>query len=128
MKKNKEKYDLVITPHRQSTGYIRIKRKKIKGEVLSKQRQITQKRFSKQRNAFSESETSHLQELYRIKDSINKSYPVNDRLYFSDSETTSHSSKQGKRRIKTSEYKINSFHFILFRVVENFARISAFIK
>ena len=97
---NNEKNDLVITPHRQSTGNIRTKRQTIKGKVLSKQRQITQKRFSKQRNAFSESETSHLQELYRLKDSKNKIYPVNDRLYFSDSETTSHSSKQEKRRIK----------------------------
>ena len=63
---NNEKYDLVITPHRQSTGYIRTKRQTIKRKILSKQRQITRKRFSKQRNAFSESETSHLQELYRL--------------------------------------------------------------
>ena len=61
---NNEKNDLVITPHRQSTGYIRTKRQTIKRKILSKQRQITRKRFSKQRNAFSESETSHLQELY----------------------------------------------------------------
>ena len=65
---NSEKYDLVITPHRQSTGYIRTKRQTIKRKILSKQkRQITRKRFSKQRNAFSESETSHLQEIYRLK-------------------------------------------------------------
>ena len=69
---NNEKYDLAITPHRQSTGYIRTKRQTIKRKTLSKQRQITRKRFSKQRNAFPESETSHLQELYRLKDSINK--------------------------------------------------------
>ena len=99
---NNEKYDLVIIPHRQSTGYIRTKRQTIKRKILSKQRQITRKRFSKQRNAFSESETSHLEELYRLKDSINKNYQVNDTLYFSDSETTSHSSIQGKRRIKNT--------------------------
>ena len=99
---NNEKYDLIITPHRQSTGYIRTKRQTIKRKILSKQRQITRKIFSKQRNAFSESETSHLQELYRLKDSINKNYQVNDTLYFSDSETTSHSSIRGKRRIKNT--------------------------
>ena len=89
--KYNEKYDLLITPHRQSTGYIRTKRQTIKRKILSKQRQITRKRFSKQKNAFSESETSHLQELYRLKDPVKKNYPVNDTLYFSDSETTTHS-------------------------------------
>ena len=96
---NNEKYDLVISPHIPSTGYIRTKRQTIKQKILSKQRQITRKRFSKQRNAFSESETSHLEELYRLKDSVNKNYQVNDTLYFSDSETTS---IQGKRRIKNT--------------------------
>ena len=62
---NNEKYDLVITLHRQSTGCFRTKRQTIKRKILSKHRQITQKRFSKQRNGFSESETSHLEELYR---------------------------------------------------------------
>ena len=33
---NNEKYDLVITPHRQSTGYNRTKRQKIKRKILSK--------------------------------------------------------------------------------------------
>ena len=82
MKKNNEKYDLVITPHRQSTGYIKTKRQTIKRKVLIKRKQITRKRFLKQRNAFSESETSHLQELCRIKESINKNYPVIDTLCF----------------------------------------------
>ena len=74
---NNEKCDLVMTLNRQSTVSIRTKRQTTKQKVLSKQRQITLKRFSKQRNAFSESETGHLQELYRLKDSINKNYPVN---------------------------------------------------
>ena len=68
---NNEKYDLVITPHRQSTGYIRTKRQTIKRKILREQRQITGKGFSKQRNTFAESETSHLQELYRLKNSKN---------------------------------------------------------
>ena len=97
---NNEKYDLVITPHTQSIGYIRTKRQTISRKILSEERQITRKSFSKRRNAVSESETSNLEELYRIKESINKNYQVNDTLFFSDSETTSQSSIQGKRRIK----------------------------
>ena len=58
---NNEQFDLAITPHNQSTVYIRTKRQTIKKKILGKQRQITRKRFSKQRNAFSEPETSHLQ-------------------------------------------------------------------
>ena len=91
---NNEKYDLVITPNRQSEGYIRTKRQTIKQKILSKQRQITQ------RNAVSESETNHLKELYKLKYSVNKNYQVNDTLCFSDSETTSQSSIHRKRRIK----------------------------
>ena len=69
---NNEKYDLLITPHEQTEGYIRPKRQTITNKILSKQRQITRKRFSKRRNAVSESETSNLEELYRLKDYINK--------------------------------------------------------
>ena len=71
------KYDLVITPHTQTVGYIRTKRQTIKRKIINKQRQITRKRFSKKRNAFSESETSSLDELYKVKESIDKklSYP-----------------------------------------------------
>ena len=95
-----KKYDLVITPHTQTVGYIRTKRQTIKRKIMNKQRQITQKRFSKNRNAFSESEASHLDELYKLKESIDKNCPIHDQLYFSDSERTSNSSKRGKRRIK----------------------------
>ena len=59
-----KKYDLVITPHTQTVGYIRTKRQTLKRKIKTKQRQITRKRFSKNRNAFSESETSSLDELY----------------------------------------------------------------
>ena len=41
-----QKYDLVITPHTQTVGYIRTKRQTIKRKVISKQRQITQKKKS----------------------------------------------------------------------------------
>ena len=94
-----KKNDLVITPHTQTVGYIRTKRK-----ILNKQRQITRKRFSKNRNAFSESKASNLDELYKLKESIDKNCPIHDQLYFSDSETISNSSKRGKRRIK-KQYK-----------------------
>ena len=66
------------------------------------QKQIIRKRFSKQRNAVSEPETIELQELYKLKYSINKNHQINDQLNFFDSETTSHSSKKGKRRMKKS--------------------------
>ena len=98
---NNEAYDLVITPHKQTIGYTRTKRQTIKRKNLSKQIQITRKRFSKRRNAVSESEVSNLDVLCKLKDMINKNYPGHDQLYFSDSEATSHSSKKGKRRIKT---------------------------
>ena len=58
-----KKYDLVITPHTQTVGYIRTKRQTLKRKIITKQRQITRKRFSKNRNAFSESEASNLDEL-----------------------------------------------------------------
>ena len=67
---NNEKYDLVITPYKQTIGYNRTKRQTITRKILSKQRQITRKRFSKRRNTVSESETSNLEELYRLRDSI----------------------------------------------------------
>ena len=95
-----QNYDLVITPHTQTVDYIRTKRQTIKRKNISKQRQITQKKFSKQRNAFSESEVSSLDALYKLKDSVIKNYSFQDQLCFSDSETTSISSKKGKNRIK----------------------------
>ena len=102
---NNETYDLVITPHEQTIGYICTKRQTKKRKILSKQRQITRKRFSKRRNAVSESEVSDLDALYKLKDTVNKNYQVHNQLYFSDSEATSHSLKQGKRRRKKKIYK-----------------------
>ena len=90
----------MITPHKQTFGYIRTKRQTIKRKILSKQKQIARKRFSKRINAVSESEVSDLDALYKLKDTVNENYPFHDQLHFSDSEATSHSSKQGKRRIK----------------------------
>ena len=69
---NNEAYNLVITPHKQTIGYVRTKSQTIKRKILSKQRQITRKRFSKRRNAVSESEVSNLDALCKLKDTIYK--------------------------------------------------------
>ena len=37
---NKQKYDLVITPHTQTIGYIRTKRQILKRKILYKQKQF----------------------------------------------------------------------------------------
>ena len=95
-----QKYDLVITPHTQKIEFIHTKRQSLKRTIQRKQSQITRKRFSKHRNAFSNSEVSSLDALYKVEDSINQSYPIQDSVYFSDSETNTISSKKGKNRIK----------------------------
>ena len=69
---NNEKYDLVITPHGQSVGYIRTERQTLGEKNINKQKQIIRKRFSKRRKAVSKSETTAIQELHNIKESINK--------------------------------------------------------
>ena len=84
---NNEKYDIVITPHRQSVGYIRTKRQTLRKKIINKQKQIIRKRFSKQRNAVSESETTAIHELHNLKDSKNKNHQIDDQLCFTDSET-----------------------------------------
>ena len=78
-------------------------------KIINKQRQTTPKIFSKNRNAFSESEASNLDELYKLKELIDKNCPIHNQLYFSDSETTSNSSKRGKRRIK-KQFKHKPVH------------------
>ena len=110
---NNQKYDLIITPHTQTVGYIRLKRQTIKRKIISKQRQITRKIFSKNRNAFSESEVSSLDALYKFKKSVNKNCPIHDQLYFSDSETTSNSSKREKRRIKIFYINTNQYIYTI---------------
>ena len=98
---NDDKYDLVIKPHRQSVGYIRTKRHTLRKKIIIKQKKIVRKRFSKRRNASSESETTAIQEeLHNLKDSKTKNHQIDDQLYLTDSETTSPASMKGKRRIK----------------------------
>ena len=92
---NNEKYDLVITPHKQTIGYIRTKRQTIKRKNFKQTKTNYSKKIFKAKKC-------NLEELYKLKDSVNKSYQFNDQLFFSDSESTSHSSMQGKRRIKKS--------------------------
>ena len=64
---NDEKYDLVTTPHRQTIGYIRTKRQTLRKKIIKIQKQNIRKRFSKQRNLVSESETTAIQELHNSK-------------------------------------------------------------
>ena len=68
---NDDKYDLVIKPHRQSVGYIRTKRQTLRKKLINKQKQTIRKKISKRRNAVSESETTAIQKLHNLKDSIN---------------------------------------------------------
>ena len=105
-----QKYDLVITPHTQTVGYIRTKRLTIKRKIINKQKQITRKRFSKNRNAFSESEASNLDELYKLKESIDKNCPIHDQIYFPiQKQLQIHQKEVGKRRIK-KQYKHKPVH------------------
>ena len=97
---NDDKYDLVITPQRQSVGYTRTIRQTLRKKIINNQNQIIRKKFSKRRNAVSESETTAIQELHNLKDSINKNRQIDHQLYFTDSETTSPASIKGKIRIK----------------------------
>ena len=87
---NHDKFDLVITPHRQSVGYIRTKRQTLRKKITNKQKQITRKRFSK----------PQYKELHNLNDSINKNHQIDNQLYFTDSETTSPASVKVKRKIK----------------------------
>ena len=77
---NDKKNDLVITPHRQTIGYIRLKRHTLRKKIISKEKQIIRKRFSKRTNAISESETSAIRELHILKDSINKNCQIEDQI------------------------------------------------
>ena len=97
---NDDKYNLVITPHRQSVGYIRKKRQTLRKKKFNKEKQIIRKKFSKRRNAVSESETTAIQEVDNLKDSINKNHQIDNQLYFTDSETTAPATVKGKRRKK----------------------------
>ena len=47
---NDKKYDLVITSHKQTIGYIRTKRQTLRKKIFNKQKQFIRKRFSKRRN------------------------------------------------------------------------------
>ena len=82
--KNK-RYDLVITPHRQTKGFIRSKKKqntKKGNHNKNNPKKYIKRQFSKQRNAVSESETNTIQKLYDLKDLINKNNPIDDQTYF----------------------------------------------
>ena len=64
------------------------------------------RRFSKRRNAVSESEIKAIQELQGLKDSMKKINAIDDQTFFSDSEATAPSSMKGKRKIKSHIVKL----------------------
>ena len=92
------------TAHRQTIGYIRSKRQTRKKNI-TKQKQMIRKRFSKQRNAVSESDTNTIQKRQELKYSIYKNNPIDDQKYFSDSEATTLSSIKVKPKMKKSYIK-----------------------
>ena len=96
-----KRYDFVITPNRQTKGYIRSKRQTRKKTIITEQKQIIRKRFSKERNSL-RIRHKHNTGTPNIKDSIYKNNLIDDQIYYSDSESTTPSSKKGKRKIKKS--------------------------
>ena len=56
-----EGYDLVLTPQRQTIGYIRSKKQTQKITIIATQKQIKKRKFSKTPNAILESVTTTLQ-------------------------------------------------------------------
>ena len=107
-----QKYDLVITPHTQTVGFNRTKRQIIKRKIISKQRQITRKRFSKNRNAFSESETNNLDELYKFKESINENSPSMINYTFPTQKQLQTHQKEEKEESK-SNINTNQYTYII---------------
>ena len=83
-------------------GYIRSKRQARKKTILAKQKQTSQRIFSKRQNAVLDSKATSIQKPQYLKDPIDKTNVLNDRNFFSESETTTPSSIKCRRRIKES--------------------------
>ena len=77
-----ERYDLVIIPHKTNKRIYQIKTTNTKKTETAKHKQIIKKRFSKRRNAVSESDTNTIQELQDLKDSMNKNNPIEKQKNF----------------------------------------------
>ena len=67
-----ERHDLVLTPQKQTIGYIRSKRQTRKKAKIAKQKQTLKWKFLKAHNAISESDTTTKQEPQELKGSIDK--------------------------------------------------------
>ena len=70
-----KRYDLVITLHRQTSGYIRSKRQTRKRRKEQNKNIFFKQRFSRASNAVSESDTTIIQKLPDLKYSIDKNSP-----------------------------------------------------
>ena len=81
-----ERYDLVITQHRQTIGYIRSKRQTRKKTIITKQRKLSKNGFQNDETQSQNQKKNTAQELQNLKDSINKNNPIDDQVYISDSE------------------------------------------
>ena len=86
-----ERYDLLITMHRQTIGHNRSKDKHVK-KIITKQRQIIKGKFLKRRNAVSQPETNTIKELQNMKDSVNENDPTENQKFFYDAEAATPSS------------------------------------
>ena len=76
---NNELYDLVITQHRRTLGYIK---SKDKHEKYSKSNtKAKYQKNSRRRNSISESDTNTIKELQDRKDSINKNNPTEKKKF-----------------------------------------------
>ena len=94
---NDERYDFLITPHKQTVGYNKSKRKSRKKTIIAKQKHIIKRKLSKTRNAVSESDTIAIQNLQDLNNSIEKIKPIDQRKRFFDSESISPSTTKDKR-------------------------------
>ena len=84
---NDKKYDLVITLHKQTIGYIRTKRQTKKEKFSVNKDKLHEKDFQSEETQSTNQKPVTCHALYKLKDSVNKNYPVKDQLFFSDSET-----------------------------------------
>ena len=95
---NDEKYDFVITPHKQTVGNHKSKRKTRKKTIIAKQKHIIKRKLSKTRNAVSESDTITIQNFQDLNNSTGKIKPIDQRKCFFDSESISPSTTKDRRR------------------------------
>ena len=91
---NDNRYDLVITPHRQSVGYIRTKTKTLR---TNKNKLLEKKFKTKKRSLRIRNKHTRISQFKKLN---KQNHQIDDQLYFTDSEPTSPASIKVERRIK----------------------------